>query len=360
MATILPPAVTTFFDADGNPLADGRVYFYIPTTDSPKDTYQNSAGTILNTNPVVLDSSGEAVIYGSGIYRQVIYDADGNLIWDQLTASTDSGAFAWGGVSTGTANAQAVSSSSFSSQDGQQLGFIAGYTNNAALTVNPSGSGAIPVLRDSPTGPTPLTGGEVVAANEITMVYEAARGAFHLTNPAIGTMSSQNANAVAITGGSISGTTLILKQSAAPTPTAEGDTQWDTDDNQIKIGDGSGTLSFSDDSKLAVLAATDQVITGGSRVTPLALGTITTGTVTLDPGDCPLQSYTNGGAHTLAPGSNTGYIFLDITNNGSAGAITTAGWTKVVGSFATTNGYKYRCGCSISTAGSLLTIQAMQ
>lgn len=191
----------------------------------------------------------------------------------------------------------------------------------------------------------------------------------------LGTMSLQNASGVAITGGTADGvaitggtvggtsigtSTVVLKQSASPTPTAEGDIQWDTDDNQIKIGDGSGTLSFSDNSKLAVLAAQDQVITGGSRVTPLPLGTITTGTVTLDPGDCPLQSYTNGGAHTLAPGSNTGYIFLDITNNASAGAITTPGWTKVVGGFTTTNGNKFRCGCSISTAGSLLTIQAMQ
>lgn len=37
------------------------------------------------------------------------------------------------------------------------------------------------------------------------------------------------------------GGTLVLKQSAAPTPTTEGDIQWDTDDNVIKIGDGTGT-----------------------------------------------------------------------------------------------------------------------
>jgi len=41
--------------------------------------------------------------------------------------------------------------------------------------------------------------------------------------------------------------TLTLKQSATPTPTVEGDIQWDTDDNQIKVGDGAGTKTFSDD-----------------------------------------------------------------------------------------------------------------
>lgn len=355
MATLLPNGEQQFIDANGNPLEAGSVYFYIPGTTTPKDTWQDPDENTLNTNPVVLDSAGRAIIYGAGLYRQVVYDASGNLVWDQLTADTAVGGIANGGTSTGSANAQVISSSSFSSQDGQVVVFIAGYTNLGAMTVNPGGSGAIPILLDGASGPTPLTGGEVVADNEIMIVYEAARGAFHLVNPAAGVISGGT-----ITGATISNSTIILKQSAAPTPTAEGDIWWDTDDNQIKVGDGSGTKTFSDDSKLAVLAAQDQVITGGSRVTPYSLGTVTTGTVTLDPGDCPLQSYTNGGAHTLAPGANTGYIFLDITNNGSAGDITTSGWTKVVGSFATTNGNKYRCGCSISTAGSLLTIQAMQ
>lgn len=46
--------------------------------------------------------------------------------------------------------------------------------------------------------------------------------------------------------------TLTLKQSAAPTPTAEGDIQWDTDDNTIKIGDGVGAKTFSSDSDLSI------------------------------------------------------------------------------------------------------------
>jgi hypothetical protein len=38
--------------------------------------------------------------------------------------------------------------------------------------------------------------------------------------------------------------TLTLKQSATPTPTAEGDIQWDTDDNVIVVGDGAGQQIF--------------------------------------------------------------------------------------------------------------------
>lgn len=112
----------------------------------------------------------------------------------------------------------------------------------------------------------------------------------------------------------------------------------------------------------AALATADQVLTGGFRVTPLQIGggTVTSGTVTPDPGDRALQYYTNGGAHTLAPGSNNGSYILDITNNASAGAITTSGWTKVVGAFTTTNAAKFRCTCSVGNAGSLLTIQGLQ
>ena len=38
--------------------------------------------------------------------------------------------------------------------------------------------------------------------------------------------------------------TLILKQSSGPTPTAEGDIQWDTDDNALVVGDSSAQKIF--------------------------------------------------------------------------------------------------------------------
>src|ERR1700733_15751533 len=77
VATILPPAETTFFDANGNPLSGGSVTFYIPNTTTFKTTWQDSAETIPNTNPVILDATGKALILGSGSYRQVVKDVDG-------------------------------------------------------------------------------------------------------------------------------------------------------------------------------------------------------------------------------------------------------------------------------------------
>jgi len=79
---ILPNGKQQFIDSNGKPLASGQVYYYIPSTTTFKNTYQNSAGTVLNTNPVVLDANGQCIAYGTGSYRQQVYDVYGNLVWD--------------------------------------------------------------------------------------------------------------------------------------------------------------------------------------------------------------------------------------------------------------------------------------
>jgi hypothetical protein len=65
-------------------------------------------------------------------------------------------------------------------------------------------------------------------------------------NDALRTMMAQLKTAAFVSGSgaTISTPTLTLKQSATPTPTAEGDIQWDTDDNVIAIGDGAATQLF--------------------------------------------------------------------------------------------------------------------
>ena len=85
MTLPLPNGKSQFLDANGNPLAAGLVYHYVVGTSTPRDTYQDIAGTILNSNPVVLDAAGRAVIFGDGSYRQIVTDSLGNQQWDQVT-----------------------------------------------------------------------------------------------------------------------------------------------------------------------------------------------------------------------------------------------------------------------------------
>ena len=83
MSSLLPNGKQHFDDNNGKPLVGGRVYYYIPNTSTPKNTWQDQAMTILNTNPVILDARGECTVWGQGAYRQVLRDQFGNLIWDR-------------------------------------------------------------------------------------------------------------------------------------------------------------------------------------------------------------------------------------------------------------------------------------
>lgn len=90
-ASILPPAKTSFFDANGNPLSSGTVTFYVPNTTTKKTTWQDASKGVANQNPLSLDSAGRALIWGFGSYRQIVKDKAGNTIWDQVTSSAGSG-----------------------------------------------------------------------------------------------------------------------------------------------------------------------------------------------------------------------------------------------------------------------------
>lgn len=195
--TLLPNAKQTFFNTDGTLCVGCTVDFYIPGTFVRKDTWQDEGQTILNSNPLTVDSAGNALIYGSGAYRQILKDALGGTIWDQLTEDvTASGIIEDVGTSGGSANAQTVTSSTFTSTNGQALSFLAGFTNTNSMTLTVSGGAAIPVRKDTTAGPILMSGGEVVAGNKIIVYYDSGLGAFHLINNA-GVPQLANANTFA-------------------------------------------------------------------------------------------------------------------------------------------------------------------
>lgn len=84
---LLPNGKAQWIDANGAPLANGTVGFYAPGTLTPRTTYQDQAGTIPNANPINLDSRGQAIVWGSGTYRQIVKDASGVTIWDQIVVA---------------------------------------------------------------------------------------------------------------------------------------------------------------------------------------------------------------------------------------------------------------------------------
>lgn len=89
IATLLPTGKLQIVDSNGAPLVDGTITYKIPNTDTLKNTWVNAGKTVLNTNPVVLDSLGTATVYGDGQYRMTVTDVDGNILYDALTQSTN-------------------------------------------------------------------------------------------------------------------------------------------------------------------------------------------------------------------------------------------------------------------------------
>ena len=63
-------------DANGDPLSGGKVYFYEAGTSTLKTTYADIDGDTVNSNPVILDSRGEADIFLSpGAYKILVTDS---------------------------------------------------------------------------------------------------------------------------------------------------------------------------------------------------------------------------------------------------------------------------------------------
>ena len=83
MAVLSPSPKAQFLDASGNPLVGGKVYTYAAGTTTPLATFTTGAGTVANTNPVILDSRGEANIwYSNGTsYKVALTDSADALIW---------------------------------------------------------------------------------------------------------------------------------------------------------------------------------------------------------------------------------------------------------------------------------------
>jgi hypothetical protein len=93
--SLLAGAGWQFFDNNGAPLAGGLLYAYAAGTTTPQTTYTTSAGTVANSNPIVLDSSGrvalEIWLVEGQTYKFVLKDSSANTIWtkDNISGAND-------------------------------------------------------------------------------------------------------------------------------------------------------------------------------------------------------------------------------------------------------------------------------
>jgi len=113
-----------FSNATGTPLANGTLTIYLAGTTTLTNTWQDYALTSLNTNPVVLDSRGECVLWldSAVTYKFVLKNSSGVVQWTQDNLS-------------GSGAASAALSTALAASSGSSLvGFLQSGTGAVART----------------------------------------------------------------------------------------------------------------------------------------------------------------------------------------------------------------------------------
>lgn len=171
------------WDNNGNLLVGGKLYTYSAGTTTAKPTYADAALTSANSNPVILDARGEAIIYlAAGGYKFVLKDANDVTIW--TVDNIDGGASGYGwypyAQDTGAANAYAISVSPgpASYAAGQIYLFRPNAANTGASTLNINGLGAKTIVKNVNDS---LLAGDIQQNSPALVLYDGTN--FQLVNP---------------------------------------------------------------------------------------------------------------------------------------------------------------------------------
>jgi hypothetical protein len=121
-----PNPVFIAFAPNGTPLAGGKLTSYQAGTTTPQATFTDNTLTIPNTNPVILNSSGQAVVALNPLlaYKFVLTDALGNLLPNGTIDNIQNSAslnFTFTGVANSAPNVEFIRNSSYT---GGTVGFV--------------------------------------------------------------------------------------------------------------------------------------------------------------------------------------------------------------------------------------------
>lgn len=121
---LLPVIRQRYFDANGLPLAGGKLWTYQTGTTTPQATYTDSGGLTPNANPVILDANGEANVWADQTlsYKFVLKNSSDVVQWTVdgviglLTANSVNSASLQDGSVTGAAGGGKLAASAISAQ----------------------------------------------------------------------------------------------------------------------------------------------------------------------------------------------------------------------------------------------------
>jgi hypothetical protein len=94
---VLPNVDQQLCDANGQPVAGGKLYFYEANSSTPLAVYSDPDGDTAQTNPVILDADGrppDAIFIAAESYKTIFTDADDATIWTRTVYQDPGSVFA--------------------------------------------------------------------------------------------------------------------------------------------------------------------------------------------------------------------------------------------------------------------------
>ena len=166
-----------FFDDNGVPLVGGKVYTYASGTTTPLATYTTSAGTVANSNPIILDAAGrtpnEIWLTAGSLYKFIVRTSTDVLIgtYDGVPSINDS--FSTYNLLSSVAGTNSITATATptatSYQAGATYSFIAANTNTGATTISIDGLVAKSITKN---GSVALTAGDIQAGKMMLIEYD--------------------------------------------------------------------------------------------------------------------------------------------------------------------------------------------
>jgi hypothetical protein len=222
-----------FFDDNGSPLVGGKLYSYAAGTTTLLATYTTSAGTVANTNPIILNAGGRTpneIWQATGILLKfVLYNSVNELIgtYDGIPSINDP--FGINSQLTSVAGTNSITATATPTLTAYATGaiysFIAANTNSGAATLSIDGLTATNITKN---GSVALSAGDIQSGKMMLVEYDGAT--FQLVNNIV-------------YGGSITNGTIVSL--TAPLSAANGGTGLSTlTANNVVLGNGVATVQF--------------------------------------------------------------------------------------------------------------------